>query len=68
MSTIHHMISLNQTLREIFLEKMPLNLLIELFNDPDSSSKAVQIVLWVFLMQFTKNPKSKHTRALLESK
>ena len=42
--------------------------MIEVFNDPESSSKTVQIILWIFLMQFTKSPKSKITRAILESK
>jgi hypothetical protein len=47
---------------------MPLNLLIESFQDPEVSSKTVQILLWIILQQFSKNPKSKHTRTLIESK
>jgi serine/threonine-protein kinase ULK4 len=64
--TIHHILILNPTLREMFFERVGLPSIIDALNSPDTSSKTQQILLWILLVQFDKSPKSKLTKAIAE--
>lgn len=63
---LHHIMQLNTTLREMFLDKVGLHNLVATFRNPETSNKTQQIMLWVLLVQFEKNFKSKLTRSILE--
>jgi hypothetical protein len=50
----------------MFFERVGIPSIIDAFNNPDTSSKTHQILLWVLLMQFEKSPKSKLTKSIAE--
>lgn len=50
----------------MFFERVGLPSIIDSLNNPDTSSKTQQILLWVLLVQFEKSPKSKLTKAIAE--
>lgn len=51
-SCLHHIIQLNSTLREMFLDKVGLTNVIDTFKNSETSNKTQQIILWTLLMQF----------------
>lgn len=48
---LHHVMQLNMTLREIFIDKIGINNLVETFKNSETSSKTIQILLWILLVQ-----------------
>lgn len=50
----------------MFLDKVGINNIIEVFKNSETSSKTIQILLWIFLVQCEKSPKSKLTKSFLE--
>ena len=48
---LHHIMQLNVSLREMFLDKVGLANLSETFKNPETAAKTSQILLWVILMQ-----------------
>lgn len=62
----HHVIQLNVSLREILLEKLGVNNMLEAIKNPDCSPKTLQILLWVLLSQFNKSRTSKISKMYLD--
>ena len=65
-STLHHVIQLNPTLREMFLDKVGASNIVAAFRNPETSPKTNQILLWAILSHLEKSPKSKLSRALMD--
>ena len=63
---LHHVMQLNGTLRETFLDKVGIKNLVECFMSSETSSKTQQILLWILLGQCEKSLKNKLTKSLLE--
>ena len=63
---LHHIMQLNVSLREMFLDKVGLTNLSEAFRNPETAAKTSQILLWIILMQCERSLKNKISKAILD--